>query len=281
MPQDINPIIDRLIALFPECLSRAAPKPLRIGIGNELIALAGVHPALMDVSRTQVRRAIAVYTNGFVYRKALRAGGPRYGLDGEPAGEVTPEQQAFAKTPRRKALSLPVTSADQLDSAGQPVVPAASIDQAALLQEVIAMAISGKLDVILKVNQLPAAKPSSAQTMLFAVQAEGKTVVVEVKNKVWNTLKAAAENYPQWVAAITGKMGAPVAGGFRLDGPAVQVFEKKAKPESVAAATPAPAPATPVAPVVSAEPAAPAVPAASAPPALDRPKLTLKSRVDK
>ena len=29
-------------------------------------------------------------------------GGPRYDLDGQPTGEVTPEQQADAKTPRPK-----------------------------------------------------------------------------------------------------------------------------------------------------------------------------------
>ncbi|MCC8986904.1 MAG: hypothetical protein LM523_04205, partial [Candidatus Contendobacter sp.] len=45
----------------------------------------------------------------------------------------------------------------------------------------------------------------------------------------------AAETYPQWVAAITGKIGATIPGGFRLDSPAVQVFEKKAKPEVAAA----------------------------------------------
>lgn len=96
------------------------------------------------------------------------------------------------------------------------------------------MAIPGKLEVTIKINQLPEAKPASAQTMLFAVQAEGKTVVVEVKNKVWNTLKTAEEKYPQWVAAITGKMGAGIEGGFRLDGPAVQVFEKKPKADAAA-----------------------------------------------
>ena len=85
--------------------------------------------------------------------------------------------------------------------------------------------------------------------MLFAVQAEGATVVVELKNKAWNHLKTAAENYPQWVAAITGPMGEAMEGGFRLANPAVQVFEKKPKPD--AAAPPAPAPPAP-------EPKAPA-----------------------
>ena len=102
MPDDINLILDRLCAAFPACFSRTAPQPLKIGLGEELLALAGVHPALTDLTRTQLRRALRVYTGAPAYRKALARGGPRYGLDGQPTGEVTPEQQADAKTPRPK-----------------------------------------------------------------------------------------------------------------------------------------------------------------------------------
>jgi hypothetical protein len=98
------------------------------------------------------------------------------------------------------------------------------------------MAIPGKLDVTLKINALPPAKSASPGTMLFAVQADGRIVLVELKNKAWNTLKTAAESYPQWVAAITGQMGEAIEGGFRLVNPTVQVFEKKAKPEATAPA---------------------------------------------
>jgi sRNA-binding protein len=65
MLQDVNPIIDRLIEAFPACFSRTAPKPLKIGLGEEVMALAGVHPALADLSRTPLRRALKVYT-GFI-----------------------------------------------------------------------------------------------------------------------------------------------------------------------------------------------------------------------
>ena len=102
MSQDVNSLLDRLCEAFPACFSRTAPKPLKIGLGEELLALAGVHPALADLSRTQLRRALKVYTGSPAYRKALARGGPRYGLDGQPTGEVTPEQQADAKTPRPK-----------------------------------------------------------------------------------------------------------------------------------------------------------------------------------
>jgi sRNA-binding protein len=102
MSTDVNPLLDRLCQAFPACFNRSVPQPLKIGLGEELLALAGVHPALADLSRTQLRRALKVYTGAPAYRKALARGGPRYGLDGHPTGEVTPEQQVIARTPRPK-----------------------------------------------------------------------------------------------------------------------------------------------------------------------------------
>ena len=274
MPQDVNPIIDRLIEAFPACFSRTAPQPLKIGLGEDVIALAGVHPALADLSRTQVRRALKVYTGMPAYRKALTRGGSRYDLAGQPAGEVTPDQQAFAQTPR---VPKPPAAADATASPrprNPPPAPRRDGNaEPALLKEVIAMAIPGKLDVTLKINQLPQAKPATAQTVLFAVQAEGQTVVVELKNKMWNNLKTAAETYPQWVAAITGPMGEAVAGGFWLVNPAVQVFEKKPKPEATAAPAPEPKAAQPA---PAPEPQAPEPPAS---PAMGYARMTLKRRI--
>ena len=219
MSTDVNPILDRLCRAFPACFDRSASKPLKIGLGEELMALAGVHPALADLARTRIRRALKFYTGFPAYRRALAKGGSRYGLDGQPAGEVTPEQQVIARTPRKKSPASPAAGPD-----------VRLIDLTALLPEIIAMAIPGKLDVTLKINQLPQVKPASPGTMLFAVQADGQIVLVELKNKAWNTLKTAAGNYSQWVAAISGKLGQAIEGGFRLENPTVQVFEKKPKP---------------------------------------------------
>ena len=171
MASEINPLLDRLCAAFPACFSRTAPKPLKIGLGEEVMALAGIHPALADLTRTRIRRALKVYTGGPAYRKALVRGGPRYGLDGQPVGEVTPDQQAFAQTPRvlKPSAAVDVTASPR--PCNPP--PAPRRDENALLEAVIAMAIPGKLEVTLKINQLPQAKPASAQTVLFAVHAEG------------------------------------------------------------------------------------------------------------
>lgn len=113
MSYDVNPIIDRLCNAFPDCFNRLAPKPLKIGLGGELLALVGQHPALTDVTRTQVRRAIKFYIGAPAYRKALKRGGPRYDLTGQPAGEVTPEQQALARTPRLKSPASPEPKAPE------------------------------------------------------------------------------------------------------------------------------------------------------------------------
>ena len=267
MPYAMNPILDRLCAVFPAGFNRTAPQPLKIGLGEELMALAGVHPALADLTRTRIRRALTVYTGMPAYRQALARGGPRYDLDGHPVGDVTPDQQADARRPRVRPSPAPAETPASPRPRTPP--PAPLYDEPALLEELMAMAIPGKLEVTLKINTLPPVK-TTGQTVLFAVQAKGATVVVELKNKAWNHLKTAAETYAQWVAAITGPMGEAMEGGFRLVHPAVQVFEKKPKPD--AAAPPVPEPPAP------APPAAQPAPAPEPSPLAGRPRLSLKGR---
>ena len=98
---------------FLACFSRTAPKPLKIGLGEELIALAGVHPALADLSRTPLRRALKVYTGAPACRKAVARGGPRYDLAGQLAGAVTPEQPADARSPRVRQPPAPASKAPE------------------------------------------------------------------------------------------------------------------------------------------------------------------------
>ena len=85
----------RLINLFPELLSEEDPKPFKVGV------LADMLESLKERGSTfgtgQVKSALARYTTDYRYQKALAAGGNRYDLDGNPCGEVTPEQQAAAQ----------------------------------------------------------------------------------------------------------------------------------------------------------------------------------------
>jgi sRNA-binding protein len=123
MPQDVNPIIDRLCATFPALFHRQTPKPLKMGVGQEVLALAGTHPAFTDLTRKDLRRALAAYTGTFRYRQALIAGGPRYDLAGQPVGEVTPEQQALAQAPRKKAAARSAETTPPGPNAAGPPAP--------------------------------------------------------------------------------------------------------------------------------------------------------------
>lgn len=238
---DYKSVIAQLAKVFPQCFHWEKPKPLKIGIFNDIRAAFEQTPEQWaDMSLLQIRKMLYVYTHRYAYQKALATGGPRYDLQGQPAGAITAEEQQIAAAnlkPRAESDSQRQTTAQRAPSGINPPT----------LEELISMATEARMEVTLKFNELPQAKPASPQTMIFALKAGQQTVVVEVRNKVWNKLKTATQQYPQWVASLTGQMGEAIAGGFRLQNPAVQVFEKKAKPENVeTAASESASPAAPV-----------------------------------
>jgi predicted DNA-binding transcriptional regulator AlpA len=90
------------------------------------------------------------------------------------------------------------------------------------------MALDGKIEVKIKINEFP------KETRLvkngwreFFVNAEGQRVGLKVRPRIWRKMQEANEQFPQWTAAITGKIGHPIKDGFALLEPAVQVYEKK------------------------------------------------------
>jgi hypothetical protein len=92
--------------------------------------------------------------------------------------------------------------------------------------------VTGKLEITIKINELPEAIEVQNGWKQFTIDCNGRSVQVTVKPKVWKKLTDAAANYPMWVAAIGGSMGAPIKGGFILENPGIQVFEKKPKGEN-------------------------------------------------
>ncbi|NER27261.1 MAG: fertility inhibition FinO-like protein [Symploca sp. SIO1C4] len=86
----------------------------------------------------------------------------------------------------------------------------------------------GRLEITVKINQLPSAIVVG-RLYQFEIDCLGLIVQVNVKPKTWKKMEQAAANYPQWVAAISGKLGEQTDQGFVLQQPGVQVFEKKAK----------------------------------------------------
>lgn len=91
------------------------------------------------------------------------------------------------------------------------------------------MTVTGKLEITIKINEMPDAKTVENNWKSFEVDCDGRIISVTVKPKVWKKLEDAQANFPMWVAAIAGKMGQPTEQGFVLAEPNIQVFEKKPK----------------------------------------------------
>ncbi|MBD2169557.1 fertility inhibition FinO-like protein [Calothrix membranacea FACHB-236] len=96
--------------------------------------------------------------------------------------------------------------------------------------------IEGKLEVTIKINELPQTNTVENGWQQFEVDCGGRIISVTVKPKIWKKLTDAQANYPQWVAAIAGKLGQQTENGFVLEEPNIQVFEKKVKTETTGAA---------------------------------------------
>src|SRR5262245_40903144 len=83
------------MARWPQTFSAspAEVRPLARGIDKDLVA------QLPGCSRRQIGFALAWWQRQRrpAYWQALARGGPRYDLDGQPRGEVTPEEQEEAR----------------------------------------------------------------------------------------------------------------------------------------------------------------------------------------
>lgn len=89
---------------------------------------------------------------------------------------------------------------------------------------------TGKMEVVVKLNQFPSDLRTVAQGWKeFEVDTGDCIVTITVKPKAFAALEQAQQAYPSWVAAISGLMGESTTAGFRLESPAIKVFEKKAK----------------------------------------------------
>ena len=95
--------------------------------------------------------------------------------------------------------------------------------------------ITGKLEVTIKINELPQAKTTDNGWQQFEIDCDGRIINITVKPKVWKKLTDAQTNYPQWVASIGGRLGEATDNGFILLESNIQTFEKKPKPPTESA----------------------------------------------
>jgi hypothetical protein len=94
------------------------------------------------------------------------------------------------------------------------------------------MTIPGKLEVSIKINQLPTEVTTTKNGWKeFRVDCGGRTVTISLRPRMWTKMTDAAAQWPLWLAAITGQMGQSQGQGFILTEPALQVFERKPRPE--------------------------------------------------
>ena len=90
--------------------------------------------------------------------------------------------------------------------------------------------VSGKLELTIKFNTLPQVKQVNGRCH-FQVDCDGRVFQVTMKQKQWSKLETASSAYAQWVAALSGQLGAATSDGFVLEEPNIQVFERSAKQE--------------------------------------------------
>ena len=94
------------------------------------------------------------------------------------------------------------------------------------------MPIPGKLEVTIKINTLPTEVTTDKNGWKrFNLDCGGRTVSVALRPRMWTKLEDAAKQWPLWLAAITGQMGQSQGQGFILVEPALQVFERKPRPD--------------------------------------------------
>lgn len=82
--------MDELCELYPEAFNPRKPKPLKIGI-HENLAADG------KLSKTRIRRALNVYVRLRSYYACMVEGADRVNVDGSPDGKVSAEDAEHAK----------------------------------------------------------------------------------------------------------------------------------------------------------------------------------------
>jgi ProP effector len=95
--------------LYPLCFFRAheLPRPLKIGIHNDIIALQPeLQPAL-------IASALRAYTRSVGYLETLKAGAARSDLESNPVGTVTAAGEADTKRKIAKAARRAAAKAIQ------------------------------------------------------------------------------------------------------------------------------------------------------------------------
>lgn len=88
-----------------------------------------------------------------------------------------------------------------------------------------------KMEVLLKVNQVPAFILDQNNNHTLLLQVESHQVRITLKPRVFKKLTEAAQKFTHWIGIIAGEMGPASNGVLNLIKPNIQVFERKPKPQ--------------------------------------------------
>ncbi|MBS1247505.1 MAG: hypothetical protein H6R48_294 [Proteobacteria bacterium] len=289
-------LLSCLVAAFPQTFftEPAQVQPLKAFLYRDLLRLAKAGALPAGIDRSQLKPFLRWYMGRTSYLNALARGLGRVDLTGVVVTATIPgaiRQRARTEVQRRRERQ---SARAAMTAAAAPPPPAPKPGPIPYsLEDLYAMAVDAKLEVTLKFTTLPNAKPAGSGKMAFALKTpDGQFITAEVGNKVWNKLVKAAEDWPFWIAALSGTMGEHTDRGFTLVNPGLQVFERKPKApaeatsplaEALSAALAAVSPVEPAPAPAVAEPAesvsVPPTTAAADPDAARRkPVLSLKNR---
>ena len=88
-------VIARLAERFPHCFSaEGEARPLKIGIFQDLVERV---QGEMNLSKTQLRSALRLYTSSWRYLYGVKAGATRVDLDGNACGELEEQHVEHAR----------------------------------------------------------------------------------------------------------------------------------------------------------------------------------------
>ena len=88
-------VIAFLAERFPQCFSaEGEARPLKVGIFQDLVERVGGE---MNLSKTQLRAALRLYTSSGRYLYGVKPGAVRVDLDGNPCGELEEQHVAHAR----------------------------------------------------------------------------------------------------------------------------------------------------------------------------------------
>lgn len=87
--------IKRLAEMWPSLFGTENIRPLKVGIFDDM--MQDIAARELTYGRGALKATLANLAHSPRYYRALVAGGPRYDLNGQPCGEVTPEEQQNAR----------------------------------------------------------------------------------------------------------------------------------------------------------------------------------------